>query len=114
MSLCPQAAPIPLVPGPMVPPPHDTLPVTATPNDRAFRFRPVTRGDASRLHEWLSRPHVAEWWTPTPTLDEVTREIDEYLRPGSLVNPYIVLLRERPIGYIQSYIAMGSGDGWWP
>jgi len=86
-------------------------PVTASP---AFRFRPVTRADAPMLHDWLCRPHVAEWWTPTPTLAMIEEEIDERLDPASPVKSYIALLDGEPVGYIQSYIAMGSGGGWWP
>jgi len=29
------------------------------------------------------------------------------------VTPYIAMLGHRPIGYAQSYVALGSGDGWW-
>ena len=29
------------------------------------------------------------------------------------VTPYIAMLGEEPIGYAQSYVALGSGDGWW-
>lgn len=68
------------------------------------------------LHDWLNRPHIVEWWggeAARPTLDEV---LDEY-RPEALaqhgVTPYIALLGDAPIGYAQSYVAMGSGDGWW-
>ena len=32
----------------------------------------------------------------------------------SAVRPYIALENGVPIGYIQSYVAMGAGDGWWP
>ena len=28
--------------------------------------------------------------------------------------PYIAWLENIPIGYIQSYVAAGAGDGWWP
>lgn len=51
--------------------------------------------------------------TQRPSLDEV---LEHYL-PGVLaaesVTPYIAMLGEEPIGYAQSYIALGSGDGWW-
>jgi aminoglycoside 6'-N-acetyltransferase-1b/aminoglycoside 6'-N-acetyltransferase-2 len=29
------------------------------------------------------------------------------------VTPYIAMLGDEPIGYAQSYVALGSGDGWW-
>src|SRR5437763_1774680 len=76
-------------------------------------FRQLTMGDMRMLHEWLQRPHVAEWWTPTPTLDEVVEDFKELTRPAGRDQGYIALRDSREIGYIQSYVVMGSGDGWW-
>lgn len=61
------------------------------------------------MRDWLQRAHVAEWWNGVPTLDEIR---DEYCHPAD-IDPYIISMRDRPIGFIQSYRAMGSGDGWW-
>jgi RimJ/RimL family protein N-acetyltransferase len=66
------------------------------------------------FRDWLSRPHVAEWWGKTPTLAELEHEYEPRMLEASAVRPHIVLLDGVPIGYIQSYVAMGSGDGWWP
>jgi RimJ/RimL family protein N-acetyltransferase len=54
------------------------------------------------LHEWLQRPHVAEWWRPTPSFEEV-----------GLLQGYIALHGDRAIGFIQSYVVKDCGDGWW-
>ncbi|RZL60885.1 MAG: AacA4 family aminoglycoside N(6')-acetyltransferase [Variovorax sp.] len=79
-------------------------------------LRKMTDHDLPMLYEWLQRPHIVEWWggeAARPTLEEV---LTDY-RPGALarnaVTPYIAMLAEEPIGYAQSYIALGSGDGWW-
>ena len=64
---------------------------------------------APLMFDWLHRPHVAEWWNEPPSLEEV---VDEYVN-GSEVEPYIVQLDDRPIGFIQSYVAAGAGGGWW-
>jgi RimJ/RimL family protein N-acetyltransferase len=75
-------------------------------------FRPLTVSDLLMLHGWLQRPHVAEWWHEPSSLAELE---SDYL-PGtndSSIRAYIALLRGEPIGFIQSYVAMGSGDGWW-
>lgn len=80
----------------------------------AVTFRPLATADLLLLHEWLGRPHVAEWWAPTPSLAEVEQEFRPLIGDQSTTRPYIVLGDGAPIGYIQSYIAMGSGDGWWP
>ena len=77
-------------------------------------FRPVTPADIPTLHDWLTRPHVAEWWRPTPTFAELEEEFAEHFSGISGVKPYIALADGAPIGYIQSYTALGSGDGWWP
>jgi RimJ/RimL family protein N-acetyltransferase len=80
----------------------------------AVTFRPLAPADLPLLHEWLGRPHVAEWWAPTPSLAEVEQEFRPLIHDRSTTRPYIVLGDGAPIGYIQSYIAMGSGDRWWP
>jgi RimJ/RimL family protein N-acetyltransferase len=77
-------------------------------------FRPLTLKELPLLHEWLARPHVAEWWVPTPSPAEVELEFGPLIRNESTTRAYIVLGDGEPIGYIQSYVAMGSGDGWWP
>ena len=79
-----------------------------------FVFRPLRPADLPTLHDWLTRPHVAEWWRPTPTFAELEEEYAEHFAGTSGVKPYIVLANGAPIGYIQSYTAMGSGGGWWP
>jgi len=66
------------------------------------------------LHEWLMRPHVAEWWSPTPSLIEVEQEFEPLISEESTTRAYLVLGDGEPIGYIQSYIAKDSGEGWWP
>jgi RimJ/RimL family protein N-acetyltransferase len=76
-------------------------------------FRLLRRDDMPLLHEWLQRPHVAAWWQPSPTLGEVATEFEPLTRPGFCDQGYIALLGGRPIGYIQSYVAMGAADGWW-
>jgi RimJ/RimL family protein N-acetyltransferase len=79
-----------------------------------FSFRPLTPTDLPLLHEWLTRPHVAEWWGPAPSLAEVEREFGPLTGEQSTTRAYVVLHDGVPTGYIQSYVAMGSGDGWWP
>lgn len=78
-----------------------------------FSFRPLTTADLPLLHSWLSRPHWTEWWGPTPTLAEVEAEYGAWINNPAQVQPHIALLDGEPFGYIQSYVAMGSGGGWW-
>jgi AacA4 family aminoglycoside N(6')-acetyltransferase len=76
-------------------------------------FRPLTPADLSLLHEWLGRPHVTEWWGPAPSLAEVEAEYRPLTGDQSTTRAYVALGDAQPIGYIQSYVALGSGDGWW-
>lgn len=78
-----------------------------------FAFRPLQPDDLPTLHDWLTRPHVAEWWQPTPSFAELEEEFAEHFSGVSGVKPFIVLADGSPIGYTQSYTAMGSGGGWW-
>lgn len=79
-------------------------------------LRLMNEQDFPMLHDWLNRPHIVEWWggdEARPTLSDVQ---EEYL-PSALakesVTAYIATLDNEPIGYAQSYIALGSGGGWW-
>ena len=56
---------------------------------------------------------MAEWWQPTPSFAELEEEYGEHFAGISGVKPYLVIADGSPIGYIQSYTPMGSGDGWW-
>lgn len=69
--------------------------------------------DLPLLHEWLSRPHVAEWWAPTPAWNEMADEFVPFMDAGGRFRGYIALEGAREIGYIQSYVVKGVGDGWW-
>lgn len=72
-------------------------------------FVPFADAHAPLMHDWLRRPHVAEWWSEPPTLDEI---VEEYVTLHE-VDPYVVQLDGRPVGFIQSYVAATAGDGWW-
>lgn len=65
------------------------------------------------VHQWLRRPHVAQWWHDPPTLLELERDYLPREKSESSTRAYIALLAEKPIGFIQSYVALGSGGGWW-
>jgi AacA4 family aminoglycoside N(6')-acetyltransferase len=79
-------------------------------------FRPMHEQDLPMLQEWIGRPHVREWWAGDEA-DIGAGEFRARYLPRVLaednVTPYIVTMDGRPIGYAQSYVAMGSGDGWW-
>lgn len=78
-------------------------------------FRPLTVEDLPLLHEWLRRPHVAEWWGPPPaSLAEVEQEFGPSIAGTVPHRCYIALRDGAPIGFIQSYAAVGfHHEGWW-
>ena len=85
------------------------------PTASGVSFRLLTEADLPMLHEWLTRPHVAEWWGPPQTRAELDEEFLPHIAGETDVTPYVALAADdTPIGFIQSYVAMRSGDGWWP
>jgi AacA4 family aminoglycoside N(6')-acetyltransferase len=79
-------------------------------------LRLMTQADLPMLHDWLNRAHIVEWWggeAARPTLDDVIREYTPRVLAQENVTPYIAMLDDQPIGYAQSYTALGSGGGWW-
>ena len=77
-------------------------------------FQPLRLIDLAVLHEWLHRPHVAEWWQPGPSLEEVEADYGPSIA-GSIPNSaYLAFAAGRPIGFIQSYSPVGfHHEGWW-
>lgn len=80
---------------------------------QVITFRPLVAADMPMLHEWLCRPHVVEWWEPAPSLDDVVEDFLPLTLPDAGTRGYIALHAGAPIGFIQSYVVAGSGDGWW-
>ena len=76
-----------------------------------FTFRPLGRDNLPMLHEWLLRPHVRRWWLEPSTMPELER--DYLLDTESTTRAFIAIRDDRPVGFIQSYVVMGSGNGWW-
>jgi AacA4 family aminoglycoside N(6')-acetyltransferase len=74
----------------------------------------MTEADLPMLHDWLNRPHIVEWWGgERPSLKEVYEHYLPRVLAQENVIPYIGLVDHIPFAYAQSYVAMGSGDGWW-
>ena len=78
-----------------------------------FTFQPLAEQDLPRLHEWLNRPHLIEYWGLPPTLEEVRDKYVPRMTSSPADEPYIAYLDDRPAGYIQSYVAVETDDGWW-
>ncbi|MBT9457408.1 MAG: GNAT family N-acetyltransferase [Burkholderiaceae bacterium] len=80
---------------------------------RELSFRSLQQADMPLLQGWLARPHVSQWWGPAPTLAEVEAHYLPLTEAGADTLGYIALLDDQAIGFIQSYIVLGSGGGWW-
>jgi len=78
-----------------------------------FDFRPLTASDFPLLHEWLHRPHVAEWWSEPQTLAEIEEELSADIA-SSVIFPHLALLEGEPVGFIQWYDVMRADpEHWW-
>jgi aminoglycoside 6'-N-acetyltransferase len=66
---------------------------------RRYGFRPVTEADLPMIAGWLAEPHVAEWWDdPETEIASIKGHIDSIS-----VEPLVIELDGKPIGYLQSY-----------
>ena len=88
--------------------------LTAISRMAEFRFHPVVSADIPMLCEWLNRPHVAEVWDGEMTLASTRALYDPLVATDRSVTACIAWRAGEPIGFIQSYVAAESGDGWWP
>ena len=72
----------------------------------AFKFRPLTSEDFPLLLDWLTRPHVREWWDAgEDTLEKVARSYGEEEEGlGRFILLEMKEDREKPIGYFQHYL----------
>jgi len=76
-------------------------------------LRPLAESDLPLLHDWLGRPHVVEWWGDVPSLDEVKVQCHPTALAEEAISAFIAMHDDRPVGFAQVYVAMGSGEGWW-
>jgi len=82
----------------------------------SITLRLMTEDDLPMLHDWLNRPHIVKWWggeEERPSLRDVNEQYLPRILQDEGVTPYIAMLDQESIGYAQSYVALGSGDGWW-
>lgn len=77
-------------------------------------LRPLVEADLPMLFDWMNRPHIVErWGGEHPTMDEIVAEYHPAAMAQERVTPQIGMLGDTPFAYVQSYVALGSGGGWW-
>jgi aminoglycoside 6'-N-acetyltransferase-1b/aminoglycoside 6'-N-acetyltransferase-2 len=79
-----------------------------------MRFRRLAEADLPTLMEWLGRPHVSERWDGRASMEELREEYLPRVDDPSAAQCYLAYVDDAAAGFIQSYVAIHSGDGWWP
>jgi RimJ/RimL family protein N-acetyltransferase len=79
----------------------------------AITFRPLRHDDLPLLCEWVNRPHVAQWWDQPRTQSAIDDEYLPLATGDSTTQAFIACMDGQAIGFIQGYVVLGSGDGWW-
>ncbi|HEX4319312.1 MAG TPA: GNAT family N-acetyltransferase [Acidobacteriaceae bacterium] len=79
-----------------------------------MRFERLSESDLATLKDWLGRPHVAARWAGAVSMDELREEYLPGAEDASAAKCYLAYVDDVAVGFIQSYVAMDSGDGWWP
>ena len=67
-------------------------------------FRPLRQADLRLMFEWLRREHVRRWWDDHETYDDVVEHYLPSLEGRKPTDLYLILLDERPVGFIQTYL----------
>lgn len=79
-----------------------------------WEFRPLAASDMGLFAEWLTRPHVSDWWGASDPMAEVA---EFYAASITQTVPhwcYIAELNGEPTGFIQWYTPAAFHDeGWW-
>jgi aminoglycoside 6'-N-acetyltransferase len=64
-----------------------------------YSFRELTRRDLPMVRSWLEQPHWQAWWgEPDEEIGQIEAHIDSIS-----VEPFIIEMDGKPIGYLQTY-----------
>jgi aminoglycoside 6'-N-acetyltransferase len=73
-------------------------------------FRALGRDDLGLMYEWLRREHVRRWWDEHESLDDVARHYLPAIEGRRPTDLYLILLDDRPVGFIQAYLVADYPD----
>jgi aminoglycoside 6'-N-acetyltransferase len=62
------------------------------------------------MYQWLRREHVRRWWDEHESYDDVARHYLPSIEGRKRVDLYLILLDDRPVGFIQSYLLADHPD----
>jgi hypothetical protein len=77
-------------------------------NDNIVSFRKLVPTYYPLLLKWLQTSHVKEWWNDG---DDTLEKVARHYQPDDKGAGYLILLDERPIGYIQYELLTDGGAG---
>jgi len=78
-----------------------------------FSFKPLSKDDLPILYQWFEQPHVIEWWPVPKKGEEFFEHFLKRIRSKDTV-PFLVLLDDKPLGYIQYYSISSEMRRWLP
>lgn len=69
-----------------------------------YSFRKLQLSDVSLVHCWFNLPHVQKFYSLRSWVEEeVLKKLEPYILGIKPVYPFIILINEQPVGYIQYY-----------
>ena len=80
--------------------------------DPDVSFRQLRLEDVPLVHAWRQREHVRRWWSGVETVEETEQKYVSRIEGREPTDVYLIVLDERPIGLIQTYLAEDYGDAW--
>lgn len=81
------------------------------PNSAAdIDFRPVVASDYRLLATWLALPHMRQWWGDP---DEELGFIRDMVEGRDSSRPFLIMLGDRPVGYIQYWFIGHHQNAQW-
>lgn len=75
-------------------------------------FKPLEEKDLPLFYLWVKKPHIAKWWE-SGNYEEFAKKYSPEACSENYVHPFIIYNDEKPIGYIQYYLADKADNGWW-
>ena len=64
------------------------------------------------MYAWRQREHVRRWWSGVDTLDDTERKYLPRIEGDEPTEVYLIVLEERPVGLIQTYLVEDDDDPW--